>query len=519
MNKKGIITITAIIVALGVLGGAGTLFYLKQKEAAREKTIALATSYFENKEYVKALAILETLLATNGESIEVSDMINKIEEAKEIFEEAEKIKKEANVAKEQKAQEERILNSLLETQKDKEEEDLKNRVDELLKEAVDAIKNNQLKEAETFRKEVLKLDPNNNQAIKLKKEITDKEKSLENEKQKAERLAKEKEAAELVKQAEESMKSNVFNAETLFNKALLLNPDNVEALKGLADISILNAKESDTDIPKAINRILNVLQEEPKNTEYLNELADLYSRKNEFKKELETLNALLKIEENADFLVRAGIAAYKLDRFDEALVYFNKAITKDSKFPGIYYPLALTYEKKGNNSKRENMLKTSLSLRPDHAASYYELGRYYTDVEEFDKALVLFLKAKEINDSSVKYKMGVALAYYNLEEYLKAVDIYESIIRIDQSISEVYYNLSMARIKLEEYDQALTDISFAIKLKPASSTYLYTIGLISEELNKEDKAISYYLNSLKIDPTYYKPMLNLGNIYDKQGKY
>ncbi len=393
---------------------------------------------------------------------------------------------------------------------------LQEKVDDILKKVNKAIEKGDLEEAESLRQELIKLDPANEEVNRIKEKIAAKKNEMASEKERA----IEREIQSLIKSAQSKVKENKnLEAEDFYNKVLLIDSNRIEALKGLADISISNAEKDKSEIPRAIRRILRVLEQEPGNVKYLTYLSDLYERSGDYKNQIDVLNRLISLKPSAESFVKAGIASFKINDFKSAESYFTKAIEFDPKYPDTYYPFALTFEQLGENKKRGDMLVKAVNLRPNHAASNYELGRFLTDNEDFAGALPLFLKAYELNNTSVKYQMGVALAYYNLNQFDKSVAIYESIIKLDQTISEVYYNLSMARMKLGEFDTALRDISLAINLKPDSPIYLYTIGLISEALGKNDNATTFYLNAIKLDNKYYKPMLNLGNIYDRFGRY
>lgn len=523
MNKKSGIIIGALA-ALLLLTVGGFFYFIndnrKRGEAEVVKTFSLAKNYAENKEFIKALAILETLEVTEDNNKNVTALILHLTSEKAEYDRNRDIEKKKLEEKNRIEKEERLINSLLQSQKEQEKEELKTKIRKLLVESHSVLENNQFKEADIFRKEVLKLDPGNIEAKQLKDLIAAKEIELENKNERDQRLKRDQKINDLVLKAKKKLEDmDLDTSDTLFNKVLLMDEDNTEALKGLADISIKKSETDKSEISKAIKRILQVLDEEPGNLEYLKSLADLYEKKCNMKEELEVLNKILKIDPTAEYYVKAGIASYKITEYDHAISYFNTAIKLDPEYPDIYYPFALTYDKKEDNINREKMLILGMKKRPRHGATYYELGRYYTDREMFDKALVLFLKAQKLKENSVKYRMGVALAYFNLNQLTKSIDIYESIIRLDQTISEVYYNLSMARMKTDDYYQALTDISMAIKLKPGSPTYLYTIGQISEALGRDDNAIKYYENAIRFDSSYYKPMLNLGNIYDRQGSY
>lgn len=398
----------------------------------------------------------------------------------------------------------------------KTQEILNESIDELADKANSAIDKGQLEFAESLRQELIKLDPKNPKINELKYKIDKKRTEL---KEKA--IQDKKDAiAKLIKQATDNLKSNNLSvSEDQFNKALVLDNNNIAAFKGLADVSIKNSENDPSEIPRTIRKILKVLSKEPDNLKYLISLSEFYEKSQDYSNELNVLQKILKISPDTEYYVKAGIASYKITMFDEAKTYLYMAKDLDPTFPGIYYPLALTFEKLKDSEKREIMLKKGIELRPNHAATIYELGRYYTDEKQYKDALDLFVTALSLNEDSTKYKIGVAKAYLNLEEYDKSIAINEKILELDKTKSEVYGNLSIAKYKLGQFDAALTDISLAIKLKSDVPEYLYTIGQISEALGNDDYALTYYLTAIKLDRSYYKPMLNLGNIYDKLGNY
>ncbi|MGL1891526.1 MAG: tetratricopeptide repeat protein [Spirochaetaceae bacterium] len=406
-------------------------------------------------------------------------------------------------------------------------------VDELLNDAKLAFAQGDEIEAERIIDKVLKREPNNTEANKLKTKIEEK-----------------KEIDKLIQEATSALNNNdIEKAEELLNKALEIDSNNADVqelkekvedvLKQLSDKYsdkskelIQEASKVDTtdskadDLKKEIednkdlkDKLLDQAETPKKSYEELVSIATLYRENGDYLKELDTIDDILEIKLTAEYYVKAGIASYKVTKYTNAIGYFQKAINLDNNYPETYYPMALTYARLEDDLKREETLNKGIELRPNHASSQYELGRLYTDHEDYDRALELFIKAKSLDESSVKFQMGVALAYFNLEDYSESIEIYESILSLDKSKSEVYYNLSLARAKISDYDSALTDITKAIEIDPELAKYHYTKGEISEALGDENSAAGHYLNAVKLDNYYYKPMLNLGNIYDRVGRF
>ena len=143
MNKKTGLVIGLLI--LLVVGGG--VFFVNKTRNERLQTIALAKSYAENEEYTSALSILNFLLAKNPGDEEVIELINLYSELK--------AEHDNDLEKDRQNSEDRLKDSLLQSQQDKEDVERQKRIRSLISEMKNVFSKDQLKEAETLRKEIL----------------------------------------------------------------------------------------------------------------------------------------------------------------------------------------------------------------------------------------------------------------------------------------------------------------------------------------------------------------------------
>lgn len=91
-----------------------------------------------------------------------------------------------------------------------------------------------------------------------------------------------------------------------------------------------------------------------------------------------------------------GVALFQQGRLPEAMQQFELARQTDPSNPDVYYNLASTYHRLGNNAKDAKMLETAeslynqcLDLSPDHVDSHRGLAVLLVDTKRSDKAFTL----------------------------------------------------------------------------------------------------------------------------------
>jgi tetratricopeptide (TPR) repeat protein len=91
-----------------------------------------------------------------------------------------------------------------------------------------------------------------------------------------------------------------------------------------------------------------------------------------------------------------GFGLNLLDRYEEAIPYFDRVVEiKESYF--AYTNRGLSKIKTGKSDEGLLDIQKSMVLKENYSFNYRNLGIYHFDIGEFDKALELFLKAKELD--------------------------------------------------------------------------------------------------------------------------
>jgi tetratricopeptide (TPR) repeat protein len=161
----------------------------------------------------------------------------------------------------------------------------------------------------------------------------------------------------------------------------------------LAIRNYLNAVEQDPDYfdaymelgilyhcrhnPLAINSYNNALNVQPNNTQALYNLAMFYQETGEYEKALEKYRMILQIDEQNKFALHnmGWVYLMGLDKFEEAVVFFTKAIEQDTAYIEAIYNRGLSFEqlKKYDNARQDYMY--SLKLENNYPLAIEGLNR------------------------------------------------------------------------------------------------------------------------------------------------
>jgi tetratricopeptide (TPR) repeat protein len=153
-----------------------------------------------------------------------------------------------------------------------------------------------------------------------------------------------------------------------------------------------------------------------------------------------------------------GVALVDLGKYEEALVYFDKAI----------------------------------ELNPNDAEVWDNKGIVLGYLGKHEEALVCFNKALEQNPNNADawYNKGVAL--YDLGKIQEAISCYNEAIEIKPNNADVWHMKGLALVNLSNYEEAIDCFNKALKLNPNFVNTWYVKGLALGKLGKYEEALDCY---------------------------
>lgn len=265
----------------------------------------------------------------------------------------------------------------------------------------------------------------------------------------------------------EKEKAVVFHLKGIISYEHSLGANNLKIAKSYWNIAhvYLDLNEADNAL-NSFSRVLPVFEKEfgkehPYTASCYEKIADLLLNKRDFPKALEHYSLAVKAYNTI------GAKFQEQEDYDNALCYLD--------------------------------LILSICLRtigPNHintASSYWNIGRVYYDMEEYDKATENYKLALEIQKANEKLEdMAVTYnamghAYYHKKDYENALECYEESLKIkrsiykedDTSIAGSCNNIGFAYIGMQNLDMAITYMSEALEIykKTLGEEHEQCIGL------------------------------------------
>lgn len=162
-----------------------------------------------------------------------------------------------------------------------------------------------------------------------------------------------------------------------FHKALQINPNNKDALHGLA-LVYMEFQEYET----AKNLFLKTLSIDPDYADAWFNLGVCYQKLNNHKEAIESFrkalnNPLFVTQDKAYFA--QGVSFYRLGKYEEAKNAIDKAIKRNPLLTTAYYYLALTYQKLAAYSDAALTLRTALKLDSSYKG---DINKFINDLQK-----------------------------------------------------------------------------------------------------------------------------------------
>lgn len=211
-------------------------------------------------------------------------------------------------------------------------------------------------------------------------------------------------------------------------------------------------------------------------------LADLLSFKGDLEQALKVLNKNLEVNpNNTDLLVQAANIALILDRQTMAKAYIDKA---NQSHPKVRLVRARIAWLNGNWNEAQSELEKVLSSQQYSAIANYDLGKYYTELENIPKARKFLTTALELVPNQAEFwgQLGILESFAN--------------------------NIGDAQ---QAFDQALA-------LSPTDYVSLTGVGILQLKHGQPEKALDNFLKSTLLEPNYARAHTYAAIAYYQLGK-
>ena len=212
-----------------------------------------------------------------------------------------------------------------------------------------------------------------------------------------------------------------------------------------------------------------------------------------------------------------GVSAAQIGKLDKAVDAFKKALSIQPNNADAYYNLGNVLHKQGKLEEAVEAYKKLISIKPDNAEAYLNIGNVLHEQGKLEEAVSNYNKA-------ISIKPEYADAYNNLGNALKnqgkleeAIEAYNKVLSIKPD-TDTYYNMGNALKEQGKLDEAVEAYNKAISIKPDYAEAYNNMGIALQDQGKPEEAIKAYTKTFSIKPEYVDAHYNMGNVLYEQGR-
>lgn len=264
-------------------------------------------------------------------------------------------------------------------------------------------------------------------------------------------------------------KGDIDQAETLFLKALEMDPTYTPAMMGLTTVYLHRG-----DMKSTQKYIRQAIETEPDNMEY--------------REEFDRINEI-------NTLMNDGIRSMKYGDLQQAFETYQLVFEKFPFFPLAPYNMGLVKFRERDYDAAVSYFKKTLELNPDYEAAIKAIANVARD---------------SYNEANNQYRRG------DLEGALKT---YEHVLEIDPNYYQAHHQIGVIQAKMGNRDKAIEHYQKALDINPNYYKGWFAMGLAKKRNGDYEGALKAFNKAVEINPNYYKAYGGMGDIYLEQRAY
>lgn len=240
---------------------------------------------------------------------------------------------------------------------------------------------------------------------------------------------------------------------------------------------------------KAEENYLQAIAAQPDNADAILGLAKVCQNRGDAKAALGYLSQARELAGNsAELLYRVGVTALGLGAFDDARLDLEQAAKLKPDDPAYLIALGAAQLKKPDLFAAEQVFRRALELQPENAQAQMYLGYVLYKQKKFSEAKGYLEKTIKA-DSSVPepfYYLGLIVQEENEGE--RAIALLEKAIQMSPSYANAHVALGASYLKLKDYPRAQKELELGAKLNPDDSKAHYQLAVLYARLKDPKRA-------------------------------
>ena len=233
-----------------------------------------------------------------------------------------------------------------------------------------------------------------------------------------------------------------------------------------------------------------------------------------FEEAIDAYNRAIEIDANdLQAMQHLGIDHHRVGNFHEALKIFERMQPIDPSFEPSYCHRIMTYGELGEHENAEEMFYLARLYKEHCPHCYYNMGCSLPDRGLFDKAIYCWQKTLDLDEDYPEVQVRIAEAFWGKGELESARQHYLMGLRQDPGNTETLLDLG------ELLSEMGRDRGSRRKIPPGDRTgsrrpgRLFLPWPMADAAGSDADAAEAFAHVLQLDPTYPAAHLRLGELY------
>ncbi|MEG3929324.1 tetratricopeptide repeat protein [Microcoleus sp. D3_18a_C4] len=235
---------------------------------------------------------------------------------------------------------------------------------------------------------------------------------------------------------------------------------------------------------------------------------------------LESFDRAIELDPNdLSALVLRGNLLYNLKRYDDALASFDRALELEANYQSIWALRSYVLD----NLQRYDEALASFERAIEQGANYEEMwlirGNVLNNLKRYDEALESFDRVIELD---ANYKLAWRIrsnVLNNLKRYDEALESVDRVITIDPNDQSAWLLRGNVLNNLKRYDEALEAYDKTIESDHNNHWYWGIRGDVLNNLKRYDEALEAYDKAIELDANYQLVWFLRGLLLDTLKRY
>lgn len=317
---------------------------------------------------------------------------------------------------------------------------------------------------------------------------------------------------------------NSVEAEAAYKKVLELDPENEDAMTGLA---MVYSDVGDTD---AATELLSKVAEKNPNFRTLTTLASIYEQMRNYSLAADTLKRTLPLAQNNPELKKALAQNLVMaDRLDEALEVYTELSQEEPKDTHNYLRISQIYQRKRNFEKAREASRKARELEPNNIEiRYNEVNLLDAEgkVQDAITALRELIDATEKRNYNLSEKSSravllerLAILHRSAEQFQEAADTFRRIADLDSDLGARAAAQIIDTYRIgKKFKEAEQEAQAALKQYPDDRILTSVHASLLADLGRSEKAVAE-AKKLFDGRNDREVHLTLAQIYEKAKDY